>query len=309
MSRAVEIETFEINRTKKMDNQELFYQESGQINPIRQSLSYAICIGLALILGYIYSVAIIFIPIVYLNFLITLGFGLTLGLICRAIVRFSHNRSKKSQIVQAVVIGFLANYFQWTAYILYAYNGEIPTLGLYFANLHWIMIPENFFTAVAEINKVGTWSIFGIPFNGFALTAIWIIEFLIIIGGPIVAIVKTKIYPYSELLENWYHKYTLYNDFESISMVNKLTKELASDPVKSIESLGKGSGLRHTKVHLYFMKDEDKQYLTFENIFIEGQGKGKKDSSIVINNFKINKADAELILEKYENKRERIDVI
>ncbi len=292
-----------------MNNQELFYQESGQINPIKQGLSYVICIGLALILGYIYSVAVIFIPIVYLNFLITVGFGLILGLICRVIVRFSHNRSKKSQIIQAIVIGFLANYFQWTVYILYAYSGEIPTVGLYFSSLHWIMIPENFFAAMAEINQFGTWSIFGITFNGFGLAAIWFAEFLIIIAGPIVAIVKTKIYPYSELLNKWYDKYTLLKDFESISAVNNLTSELVSDPLKSIESLRKGSGLRHTKIHLFYLKDEDKQYLTFEKIFIEGQGKGKKNSSIVINNLKINKTDAELILENYENKRERIDII
>jgi len=292
-----------------MDNKELYYQESGQINPMKQNLSYAICIGLALLLGYLYSVLIIFIPFVYLNFLITVGYGLSLGLICKALVRFSHNRSKKNQIIQAVVIGLLTNYFQWTAYILYVYNGAIPNIELYFSNLNWIIIPKNFFIAIAEINRFGTWSIFGITLNGFGLTVIWIIEFLIIMAGPIVAIVQTKIYPYSELLEKWYHKYTLFNDFESISTVTQLIGELSSDPLKSIDSLGMGSGLRHTKVHLFYLKDEDKQYLTFEKIYIEGQGKGKKNSSIVINNFKINKSDAELILEKYENKRERIEVI
>lgn len=128
-------------------------------------------------------------------------------------------------------------------------------------------------------------------------------------AGPIVAIVKTKIYPYSEFLGKWYDKYTLFKDFESISTVTKLKGELSTDPLKSIDSLGKGTGLRHTKVHLFYLKHEDKQYLTFEKIFIEGQGKGKKNSSIAINNFQINKSDADLILEKYENKRERIEVI
>ncbi len=78
-----------------MENQELFYKESGRINPIKQSISYAIGIVIALILGYIYSVLIIVIPIVYLNFLITVGFSIGLGLICRILVRFSHNRNKK----------------------------------------------------------------------------------------------------------------------------------------------------------------------------------------------------------------------
>lgn len=294
---------------KKMDNKELYYQESGQVSVSKQIMSYVISIGLVLLLGYLYSVIMIFIPIVYLNFLITVGYALLLGLICRVLVRVSHTRNKNYQIIQAVVIGLLANYFQWTSYILYAYNGAIPNIELYFSHLHWIILPKNFFTAIAEINKFGTWSIFGFTFNGIGLTAIWLIEFIIIMAGPIVAIVQTKVYPYSELLEKWYPKYTLFKDFESISAINKLIGELSSDPLKSIDSLGKGTGLRHSKIHIFYLDDEDKQYLTFENIFIEGQGKGKKDCSIVINNFKIKKSDAKLILEKYENKRERTDVI
>lgn len=292
-----------------MNNQDIFYKESGKINPIKQSLSYVICIGLALVLGYAYSIIIGFVPIVYLNILLTVGFGLCLGVICRVLSRLGHNRNKKSQIVQAVVLGLLANYFQWTVYILYAYNGELPSMELYLANLHWIVIPENFFAAIAEINRVGVWSIFGIPFNGFALTFVWFIEFVIIMAGPIVAVIKTKIYPYSELLQKWYKKYTLVDEYASVSTVNKLTNDLTSEPIESIERLGKGAAFRYSKVHIFYLKDEENQYLTFENVFIEGRGKGKKESDIVINNFKLTKSDAEQILERFENKRERIEVI
>lgn len=292
-----------------MEDQELFYTESGKINLIKQSLSYGFCIVVALLLGYVYSTIIVFIPIVYFNFLVTVGFGIGLGLICRVLVRFSHNRSKRSQLIQAIIIGLLANYFQWTAYILFAYNGTIPGIELYFSNLHWIVIPKNFFAALSEINRIGTWSIFGITFKGFALTFIWIVEFLLIMAGPIVAIVKTKIYPYSELHQQWYHKYTLFKDFESLSAANNFINELASEPVKTIENLRKGSGLRHTKIHVFYLKDVEKQYLTFEDIFIEDRGKGKKHSSIIINNIMINKSSAKNILDTFENKRERIEVI
>lgn len=292
-----------------MNNRELFYQESGQINPLKQSLSYMICIGVALVLGYLYSIAIMVIPIVYLNFLITLGFGLVLGFISKSLIRFSHNRSKMSQMIQAITIGFLANYFQWTAYISYAYNGIIPSFSLYLSDLQWIIIPENFFTAIGEINRVGVWSMFGITFNGFGLASIWFVEFLIIVAGPIIAVFKTNIYPYSELLSKWYPKYTLFKDFEALSTGKKMMNDLKSDTLKAIESLGKGTGLRHTKIHLYYLKGEEKQYLTFEKIFIEEQGKGKRNRSLLINHFMINSRDAERILERFENKRERIDVI
>lgn len=296
-------------RHQIIENKELFYEESGKTDPIKQGISYTICIGLALILGYLYSVTIIIIPIVYLNFLITIGFGVGLGLVCKTLVRFSHNRSRKSQITQAVATGLLASYFQWTAHILYAYNGGIPGIGFYFANIQWIMVPKNFFEAVSEINRIGTWAIFGITFNGFALTIIWLIEFLLILSGPIIAIVNTRIYPYSELHHKWYQKYTLFKDFEYLSTTNSLINGLANEPISTIENLGKGSGFRHTKVHVFYLKDEQKQFLTFEGVLIEGRGKGKRNSTIILNNFMISKSNAESILDKFENRRERIEVI
>ena len=63
---------------KKMENKELYYQESGQVSVSKQVMSYVISIGLVLLLGYLYSVVMIFIPIVYLNFLITVGYALLL---------------------------------------------------------------------------------------------------------------------------------------------------------------------------------------------------------------------------------------
>ncbi|MCB0516406.1 MAG: hypothetical protein R2798_03605 [Chitinophagales bacterium] len=291
-----------------MDNPTLFYQESGKTNLIREVVSYIICIGLALILGYFYAVIIILIPVVYINFFITIGFGIGLGLICKLLARFSHNRNKKSRIIQAVIIGFLANYFQWTAYILYVYNGAtIPSIGTYLANLYWIVIPQNFIAAITEINRVGTWSVFGIVFNGSLLTAVWFFEFAIIMAVPIFTSIQANPYPYSELLQQWYHKYTLFKDFDAIPASNELISELANDPLKTIDSLGKGTGLRHVKIHLFYLKDENKQYLTFEKIFMEGNG--KENSSIIIDNLQIDNSDAKQLLEKYENKRERINVI
>lgn len=267
------------------------------------------CIGIALILGYIYTIISIILPFVYLNFLITLGFGSCIGLICRILVRFSHNRSKKSRIMQAAIVGLLASYFQWTAYILYVFNGNIPSFSLYISNLYWIVVPENFIYAIQEINRIGSWSIFGITFKGFPLTFIWIVEFALILSGPLIATIRTKTYPYSELLKTWYDKYTLHKDFESISATSALLTELSSDPINAVKSLGKGTATRFTKLHVFYLKNEDKQYLTFERVFIAGHGKGEKNSHFVVYNFAINKADAEMILTEFENKREKIEII
>lgn len=290
-------------------NKELCYKESGNIDPFRLVISYLLGTGTTMILGYVYTVITIAIPIPYINFFLTAGLGLILGFIARFLIRFSHVRNKKQRIIFAIIIGILANYFQWTTYILYAYDGTIPDFTYYIHNLSWIVIPKNFIVALMEINRVGLWSIFGIIFNGFALALIWIAEALIIIAGPVVGILTTKEYPYSEINGKWYPKFTFFTDFSYLSAVNKFTQELINDPITAFENLGKGTGLRHTKIHLFYVEQENNQYLTFETIYIEGHGRGKKNSTIVINNFKIEKGVADRLKEKYQMKRERIDVL
>lgn len=284
-----------------MDKQ-LIYQESGKTNPIRQTFSYLISIIVAVILGYAYSVVIIFLPLIYLNILVGIGLGLALGFISQVLFRLNHNRSKRSRIIQAVVIGLLVNYFQWTAYILWAFEGAIPGVDLYLSNLHWILVPESFFGAITEINRLGAWEVFGIQFKGFGLTIIWILEFLIIMAGPIVAVVKSPAIPYSELQQKWYPKFTLTLDFESFSAVNQLIIDLRSNPLNTIEALGKGSGNRFVKIHVFYLKGENKHYLTFEKFHIEVKrdGKTKTNNSIILNNFAINGADAKEILDKFD---------
>ena len=291
-----------------MNTQNLYYQESGNVHIVRLTMAYAIFIALAMVLGYIYTLLSIFIPFVYLNFFITTGFGVVLGMLCRVLIRVSHARNKQSRVMLAVIVGLLANYFQWTAYISYAYNGEIPSVTEYLSNLSWIVMPKNFLAAIGEIYQYGTWSMFGATVKGLPLAIIWILEAVIIVGSPVLAILKTEVYPYSEVLLRWYPKYTLFNDFESIAAAGILTGQLREDPVKALEALGLGTGHRHAKVHLYYLKEEANQYLTFENVYIE-RGKDTKNREVVINNFAIDGATAERILETFQHKHERVDVV
>ena len=150
---------------------------------------------------------------------------------------------------------------------------------------------------------------FGIPFNGFVLTFIWTIEALIIGGLPVLLILKSNTFPYSEKLNKWYPKFTLLKDFESISLMDSLVKSLSKEPIRAIGEIKKGHGLRHSKLHLYYLENEDKQYLSFENIFVEQQGKGKTTKTLMISNFLIANQVAIELKTKYENKRERIEVI
>lgn len=292
-----------------MENHNLYYQESKKLNPIGFAIAYAIYLVVALVLGYIYSVITTIVPFVYLNVVITIGLGLILGFVIRITVRLTHNRNKRSQYIQAFALGFLVSLFQWVTYMIQLFAGDIPSLSMFFSNLFEVVLPQNFFPMMATINKVGVWSIFGVTLNGFWLGFIWVFETIIIISMPIVAVYHTKVYPYSELLRKWYPKYTLIQDFESVSTLNQLEKRLSINSLVAIQDLGKGTGYRHSKIHLFYHKNETRHYLTIEKVYIEGRGTGKKKSELVVNNFEINKGAAQSILDSFESKKERIDIL
>jgi len=73
-----------------------------------------------------------------------------------------------------------------------------------------------------------------------------------------------------------------------------------------LQELNYSSGLWYTKIYLFYLKDEENQYLTFEDFSNEAEG--KESSEIMINNFEIDKKAAEQILDNFENKKERIEL-
>lgn len=287
----------------------LFYKASGNCNLGRFTLSYISCVLIALVLGFLYTVVSLVVPFVYFNILFCLGFSAVLAFVCKALFRFSHNRSKRKQIVQAFIIGFLANYFQWTAYIVYAYNDALPTFTDFIENLSWIVIPENFLNAVMDINSIGLWSFFGVQFQGVELALIWIGEALLIMSGPVLAAITAKHYPFSEKMNRWYPKYTLDYNFESISAKQYMLDALVINPLEAIRNLGYGTAYRYSKVHLYYLPQESLQYISIEKINVPRQGKGKKNIEQVIYNFTVRKMEMDAIMNEFDFQKERLNII
>jgi hypothetical protein len=292
-----------------MDNNTLFYKPSGQMSSNGSIFTILLNLLFAFIAGFLYSTIIYYNPFVYVNFLLTIGFGLSVGLLNRLMIRVGHNRNKKDQLILAGAGGFMALYIHWASFMLIIDYQGVPSLGNYFANVWYFINPVNFFHAMGVINKFGLWSIFGITFKGFGLALFWLFEAFIILFLSVSAVYKANILPYSEKFGMWYPKFTLYNDFQSVSAAKAVTEELAKTPYEFINNLAKGWGNRHAKIHIYYLKEELQQYLSIENIFMEGQGRGKTNKTMMISNFRISNETAKKILENYKHKKERIDLI
>lgn len=286
-----------------------YYVNDQNVNPVGFLAALALLCIVSFLLGYIYAVALMLIPIVYVSSLITIGAALALGASNRFAMRLMHIRNKKNKYALALLSGLLISYFQWTAYLTYVYSGAIPTPMEYSLSITWILYPTEFISAILEVNQHGVWSIFGVTFHGVALTLIWIIELILLTGSPLLSIYKSEDNPYSTIFTCWYPKFTLRYDFESISMAGKLTADLQQDPFGTLTQLKLGNGFRHAKVHIYFLPKEETQFLTVENIFIEGRGSGTKNKTTIVHNLAIETATASNLMNHFGFKREWIDVL
>lgn len=291
-----------------MTNENLFYQESETLNVPGIIIAFFSILIATFFLGYLYSILIIFIPLIYFNFFITVGLGMALGYLVKILIRLTHQRSRNSKLALAVLAGLFANLFQWLVYLIYAYLGEVPSLAAYFANFGIFIQPSNFISIIGEINRVGMWSIFGIDFSGGLLTIVWLFEFAMIMAIPIMAIWKSKVFPYSENERKWYGKYSLEEDFEMMHSVQHLLEPLQKDAFKTINELEEGNGLRHSKIHIYYLENERNQYLELEKIYFESGGEGKKTSVVILDNFRIDNQAAKMILAKFKNDKVKFPI-
>jgi hypothetical protein len=293
----------------------MYYQESKKINLNGFVAAYIITLISAVFLGFIYSTILLINILPVVNIFIAIGLGLTLGILNRFINRITHNRNKKSQLIQASIIAILVILFRWINHIVFYSENGLISFSYYITNSTLIFKPIIFVNQVRIIIKTGfEFYIFPavlgeMTMNGFILSLIYIFEIIIVSILSIGAVFWTKIYPYSENLRKWYPKYTLTQDFESISTVNQLLVDMKGDALSAIQGLGKGIANRHSKIHLFFEKNEEKQYLTVEKIFIESNGKGKKRSKIIINNLIIDTKTATSIMDNFRHKRERTEII
>lgn len=282
------------------------YEHSGKFSLPGVLIAFGLGVLTAIVMAFIYNFLIVLIPIIYLNFFITVGFGVAIGYSVKYFSRFGKIRNKTYIISLAAAVGFVAFYFQWIAYFVFLSYDDL-SFEAYSDHLSIIFNPLYLASLIIELNVVGSWSIFGLMFNGMPLWLIWISEAAIIIGMPVLIMKKHPVKPYSELLQKWYNQYKLNYQFERISMVNQFKEDLGKDVENTVNNLSYGESNRYSEVMIYFLEDEEQQYLSVNTIYIEDQGKGKKKSTPVVHLIKVNTNMANSLMSKHGKKRVHFD--
>lgn len=255
-----------------------YYTPSGKYSPLSFVLFAILAIVVFPLLGGLYTYAIWYIPLIYINFLITGAFAILLGLAIKfVVIRFGKVRSTKLGIAFGIIGATLAIYAHWVVWAdLILNSGEVignDRMGIISSstNLDQLFMlaqdPKLLFELMSEVSKYGSWGIFGFTVSGVLLWIIWIIEAIVIyIGAVIMGIPDTKA-PFCEKSNAWF-KETELPPMSFIFSKPDLVSELEQGQTTILSTLTLHDVVRDNTSYSQFTiysSDHDENYLTVVN--------------------------------------------
>jgi len=158
--------------------------------------------GAALVLSVIYAYGTLYIPIVQIEFLLTVLFGAAVGASVTKVMHAFKVRSRFVVIAAALVLGIFAWAFSWLPWIYGTFSRfEVPvTVGDVFDPLYLL-------GAITQIYETGTWSIGSSStsaVSGGLLGFVWVVEAATIIGfSTFVAVSTSADRVFCEKCDSW----------------------------------------------------------------------------------------------------------
>lgn len=271
-----------------------YYTPSGKISPL--SLLYLVlaCIIAYPLLGLIYAYALWYIPIIYLNFIISIGFGFGVGAIAMLITVFGKIRNKTLSAVFGVISGLTALYLHWAVWVDLVINAGksygTDRIGITVSNIKMIQVfalatnPGYLFELIGKINEYGTWGIRGMTVSGVFLAIIWVIEFVLVIGISAIFPMSQAIKPFCEEEGEWFSEEDL-PAFNFIEDVPKMVADLENGNTNVFENVIKGdSAHENHSIYGLYSSAKGENYLSISNkrAKVDDKGKLSFDSEDVI---------------------------
>ncbi|GAA4045373.1 hypothetical protein GCM10022409_34270 [Hymenobacter glaciei] len=242
------------------------------------------------VLAFIYIYAIWYIPFVYINVFICLGFGLVLGGILLMLARAGKLRSPAGAGLLGLLVGLAAVYLEWSVYLTLLLNSETTGTGrsadtsTSFSKSMFVDVfthPAAMWEAIGKINETGTWSLKGATASGGFLWFVWVVELLIILGGAYLLARAQADEPFSELTNEWADEETLAHPVTYAHDIGQTRTALESGQFQALAPHVAESGVApfaRLKLHRV-ANDPGCQFLTLENVTPKVDDKGKASES------------------------------
>lgn len=169
------------------------------------------------LIGLAYAYATWYIPFIYANCLLTLGFGFFAGfIISEFVIKRGNVRHTRLAALLGLLAGIFALYCSWVVWIdLAMHAGKsygTAKIGFRASNIsisetiNLFFQPGKVWEAAMKINKRGTWTLTGTQVKGVFLGIIWIIEALAVIITSIILPTAQAAKPYCESTNTWAKK-------------------------------------------------------------------------------------------------------
>lgn len=174
------------------------YRPSGKFGP--QVLVFVpAAIAAAWAIAWVYELALFYIPFIYINAIIVMGFGALMGVMAGAIVKRAHVRNPIVAYSSGVVIalsGLFASFF-WN---LLRFANEVVEQK---PELSKLMVVLQGWPIWLDGRVEGGWKIKSSTMNGAAVWVIWGIEALLVVGFAIWLVREEAHNPYCEGCSKW----------------------------------------------------------------------------------------------------------
>lgn len=250
----------------------IYYKHSGKTNTLGLFLVPLFGILGAAILSIVYAYATVYIPFVYLNFLITIGYGFAIGQLIILGAEAGKVRNLKMVLFFGIITAIFAEYFNWVSWI-FAYTKTKV----------FVMAPTGIIKIMGILAKVGAWSIKDIVVKGGVLYFVWFMEAIVIMGIIIYhSYLTIKSMPFCENCNIWIKSKIRISMLQPIVDIKGFVNELERKDYSSLLKLErmKSSDNTYTVVELLTCPSCRQQHLlNIKSVKITTTSKGKKSES------------------------------
>jgi hypothetical protein len=281
----------------------LYYQPSNKM-PVSGAL---ICllggVVAAAVLAVVYVYAIWYIPFVYINLFICLGFGFALAMVMILLVRAGKIRNPRGASMLSLVVGLAAVYLEWTMYLTLLLNSETTGTGKdadtstsfsFSLFVDVLTHPARMWEYILRLNETGSWSLKGATPSGTFLWLIWAIELLLIVGLPYLLARSQASDPFSESANEWAEEEALAHPIGFASDVASTRSALESGQFNSLTPhLTEADEEQFARLRLYHVpNDPFCHYLTLDNVTkkLDSKGKSTETTENVVQHLTISSA-------------------
>lgn len=243
-----------------MDNNKKYYEASGVTGPMGPVLMLLFGFIASITGGFIYGYAVRYIPLIYLNVFITIGFSLIVGFIGGYGAKLGKCRNETVVLALGLVVGLMAVFGGWVGWIHALTKGDVLAL-----------TPSAVWSVAEIILEKGAWGISAWTPTGWALGIFWVIEALGIILICTLMSITSILVPFCERCDSWVDESTKIEPLAVIEDVKGFVANLEEGDFSPLTTLEK-------------VTEEGKAFVSAEIIFCKTctQTKFLNVTSIVI---------------------------